>query len=80
MFACVIFSKLNMIPLSLHIIFNPVNEFGDVRIHARIAGFATLVAERDNADLRPLSLNFQHQRSTRITLTCVNTALTITGA
>lgn len=63
---CIIFSEnyVNTIPLSLYIIFNPVDKFGDVRVHARIAGFAALIAERDNADLRPLSLNFQHQRST----------------
>lgn len=85
---CVIFQKqVNTIPpnatlLSLHVIFNPVDKFGYARVHARIAGFAALVAERDNADLRPLmtSVDFQHQRSTRITLTRVLAALLVTGA
>lgn len=66
--------------LKLHLGFNVIDIFGDTCVHAGIAGFAAFVAERDDADLCPPTLDTQHKRPTRITLTRVLATLTVTRA
>lgn len=66
--------------LSLGIIFYPIDVLRNARVYTRIARLAAFVAERDDPYLGPSVLDSQHQRSTRVTLTGVLAALTVTGA
>lgn len=74
-----VFPRLHVMFL-LHIIFNPIDILRDTRVDARITRLTALVAERNYADLRPSTLDFQHQWSTRITLTRILATFCITGA
>lgn len=65
---------------SLQISLNPIEILRDTRVHAGIAGLAALVAERDDTNLRPSTLDFQHQRPARVTLAGVLAALGVAGA